>query len=1166
MKKILKKFMIGAGILIPTVSIPISTSCILKNKNNLNVENQNINPNLLTKANESYQYYNYDTAIVDQQIENITIKTNPDVNDQTIPKNQELTFTYNFAFRDYVPDNGYADVFLQLTKLDFLFDDIKIYKPLTYRPNGNMDKRETYQIPFQFNFNYKQNELNSQFGFSDSSDNGIKFKSFQNNELNYDDMGYDFPFGDYQGKQYIFNLYTDKVYNEKFPVNPYPSTNPNGVGVTFQDLINSNPNATNLTVIRDPDNTTNTIQFNFKFVTQDGYLFTSPSKTPIKISPRQFKLKITSNYFINSTSNVVYDKLVVSSNRLQIWNPDSTSEYNIIKLLLDNQESNTYTNIRKLYFDTIKPVVNLNNIYLNNQVNKTYNVDVYLTDVVFGNQNGSNITTANHFPLYINLNINPSVDKTIHVNKNIDIFGGITLNVQFDLKQDEDDPLKYYLYDIGKPNVQIKNNGYIQLTLNKSNIYDGSNVANNFVVVIADNFDSLTIFNPDFDIREIVHYIKSSINHDIILNVEQKSIRKINPENAVHINSDSHILDIFDNSYIDGSISNKQLILNEINTRIDNFLSLPSVQKWINGDINANPRDSFYNINPIFSYKKLSTDASIESNYYSQGTISVKLEPKQANNYIFPSFEFNINVYMNKSENWNNLLTVKLNDENIKKLFSSYYSWKLLRNDLDSSLTKRKLLLSNLVTINDNRISNYQFNSIIADINLECLNEQYYLNISLNNNQYCFYDPLAQAYTNHTQICLGKQNFKPADKTYIIDIECDGQKLYDTIHDNYENLDQFLAQYSSLESKLAFFKIKTNSDRIENIEFNKTDVENELEIKIITKTGFENYLYCESEIINPDFDYNQGESSYSLVISNLLFKNQISNINKIAFSFDIKSLWDNIHNFDSYSSFLNEFGINPHIIDSSFTISEVNESDNNSIESKGSYNQYIKSISFDTTSTNQRIKVKITLNPGYAFDDQAQYNISKTFYIGNVLTLLEDPYYTPNQILKGVDIYLDKQKITDMKLDSKNIDNFVNEFNADPSQYLDLFLNNNDNEIDINTVLQPQFISADWYKNSDGKLILRFILCLKNGYYFTKSNLTKSLDDYHQFYNQYEIDVDNLVADDQLVIGGHKIDKSLFYGLIGGGIGLIIVVVIVTWTLYVYIHNKKRLERSRKED
>ena len=165
-----------------------------------------------------------------------------------------------------------------------------------------------------------------------------------------------------------------------------------------------------------------------------------------------------------------------------------------------------------------------------------------------------------------------------------------------------------------------------------------------------------------------------------------------------------------------------------------------------------------------------------------------------------------------------------------------------------------------------------------------------------------------------------------------------------------------------------------------------------------------------------------------------------------------------------------------------------------------------------------------------------------------------------------MDIYLDKQKITDMKLDSKNIDNFVNEFNADPSQYLDLFLNNNDNEIDINTVLQPQFISADWYKNSDGKLILRFILCLKNGYYFTKSNLTKSLDDYHQFYNQYEIDVDDLLADDQILIGGHKIDKSLFYGLIGGGIGLIIVVVIVTWTLYVYIHNKKRLERSRKED
>ena len=156
MKKTLKKLLIGTGILIPTITIPISTSCILKNKNNVNAENQNINPNLLTKANESYQYYNYDTAIVDQQIENITIKTNPDVNDQTIPKNQELTFTYNFAFRDYVPDNGYADVFLQLTKLDFLFDDIKIKQFIGINPDTYEEEYKDYQIPFQFNFNLER--------------------------------------------------------------------------------------------------------------------------------------------------------------------------------------------------------------------------------------------------------------------------------------------------------------------------------------------------------------------------------------------------------------------------------------------------------------------------------------------------------------------------------------------------------------------------------------------------------------------------------------------------------------------------------------------------------------------------------------------------------------------------------------------------------------------------------------------------------------------------------------------------------------------------------------------------------------------------------------------------------------------------------------------------
>ena len=235
MKKILKKLLIGTGILIPTITIPISTSCILKNKNNLNVENQNINLNLLTKANESYQYYNYDTAIVDQQIENITINTYSDLNNNR-PKNQELTFTYNFAFRDYVPDNGYADVFLQLTKLDFLFNDIVIFKPI-YKDDGTVSNKLLFQIPFQFNFNYKKDELNSQFGFSDSSDSGIKFKSFKNIELNLDNTGYDFPFGDYQGKQYIFNLDTNNAFRNNFPVNPYPSTNSSGVGVTFQDLI-----------------------------------------------------------------------------------------------------------------------------------------------------------------------------------------------------------------------------------------------------------------------------------------------------------------------------------------------------------------------------------------------------------------------------------------------------------------------------------------------------------------------------------------------------------------------------------------------------------------------------------------------------------------------------------------------------------------------------------------------------------------------------------------------------------------------------------------------------------------------------------------------------------------------------------------------------------------
>ncbi len=1161
MKKILKKLMISVGILIPTISIPISTSCILKNKNILNVENQNINPNLLTKANESYQYYNYDTAIVDQQIEKIKIVTNYDVNDPTIPKNQELTFTYNFAFRDYVPDNGYADVFLQLTKLDFLFDDINIYKPLTYNEDGHIKTSYKFQIPFQFNFNYNEDELNSQFG---SGNQEINFKSFYKNEPNENDTEYDFPFGDYQGKQYIFNLNT-KVYNDNFPVNPYPSTNPSGVEITFQKLIITDN--CNLTVIRDPNNTTNTIQFNFKFVTQDGYLFTSPSKTPIEISPRHFKLKITSNYFINSTSNVVYDKLVVASNRIQIWNPTSYPSYNVINPLLVGEEPNIETNWRKLYFDTTKPVVNLNNIYLNNQVNKTYNVDVYLTDVVFGNKNRDDkIAVANHFPLYINLDINPSVDKTIHINKNIDIFGGITLNVQFDLKQDENDPLKYYLYDINNPDVQIKNNGYIQLILNKSNIYDGSNVADNFVVAIANNFDSLTIFNPDFDIREIVHYIKSNINQDIIFNVEQKSIRKINPENAVNINSQSNILDIFDNSYINGSISNKHLILNEINTRIDNFLALQSVQKWINADSNANPRDSFFPIAFKTTYKSVGNDMSLVDNYYAQGIVNVKIEPRQTNNYIFSIFDFDINVYASQSPNWTQLLTPKLNTERVNKLFSSYYSWKQLSDQLNTGIETRKSLLTDLLIINDNRISNYQFNALINDINLEYRNGHYWLNVSINNDSYCFYDNLKAIYTNQISIDLGKQNFKEPDKVYIVDLDFYGEKLYEFIHENYTNIDDFINDYNSGDKASQFFNIKTNYDRIDSIVFSKTDTSNELKININVKSGFENDLYCVTKINNSEFEYDENNSSYSLVMSNLLFQGEVSNLVKLDLNFNPNTLWEIIHNFNSYNDFLDEFNSNPHYIDACFNVNEITSNpEDGSSENYSSFNQYIKSIQIATTKTNQRIKISVKLNPGYQFADQSSYNTVKNFYVGNILTRLEDPLYTPYNLLTPVSIYLDKEKITKLKLSAKNLDSFVNDFNTNNSNYLDLFLNNYTNDMDISKVIQPEYITADWYKNENGKAILRFTVCLKNGYYFAKSNLKDNSGNYHQFYNQYEINVDDLVNDDQVVIGGHKVDKNLVIGLsVGGGI-LLIAIIITVWSLYAYFNNKRRLERSREE-
>ncbi len=210
-----------------------------------------------------------------------------------------------------------------------------------------------------------------------------------------------------------------------------------------------------------------------------------------------------------------------------------------------------------------------------------------------------------------------------------------------------------------------------------------------------------------------------------------------------------------------------------------------------------------------------------------------------------------------------------------------------------------------------------------------------------------------------------------------------------------------------------------------------------------------------------------------------------------------------------------------------------------------------------------RIRVQVDLKNGYKFVDSDMYTTDKSFYLGNIC-LRND---LPNQILQKTDLYLNTELIKNYKLNSKNIDDFCDKFNENHDDYDQIFLDNLKKDNPIFKQIQPEYLKADWYINLEGKTILRFTVCMNDGYYFFRNNVRENSDpNYYQFYNQYEINVDDLVADDQLVVFGHKVDKGLIIGLsVGGGI-LLIGVIITVWSLYVYFHNKRRLERSRKED
>lgn len=1146
MKKIIKKTLLSLGLLTPIVAIPIATSFSNFKTAKMNNFFEQSNNSKVANLNE---YYNYDSTILEQSVKNINIKNVYNSNNQF--DHQTLAFEYNFDFRDFIPDKGYADVFLQLTKLDFLFENMYVY-------NENNQK---INVPFQFNFNYTENDISNILS-NVNIDTNSEIKSFTKVSSNSSD--YDFPFGNYEGKQFELKL-NENLFNKLYCFSSQSNTE-----IEFKKIINLNDSS--LIVVRDPTieniKYNNCIQFSFKFVTNTGYKFSLNEQNNLT---KKFNLKVTSNYFINSSSNVVYDKVVLASNRMTIWNPVLYSNINRLYPLNNTKEKNQKINFRKIYFDSSNPIINLNNIHLGDSLNKNYKVNIYLTNVLFGIENQNDWVFSKKIPLNFEVNLNPNSNNMLVLSKDFELYNGISLNVKLKLVQDKNDKLKYYLGDLDNSNTnveEIKNNGYVELTLVTTNDqfdYENTSKIRTYGAIINDNFDVLSILEPDFNIRTIVNYIKTSINHDIVINYEQKNLIN-NRTNSTIINSQSGINDIFDNSYIGSKISNKQLIINEINSRIETFLKLQDVQFWINND-SQNNLDLFFPVQLEFSYKNIfdSTNVNIENGAYSQGVVSVKLEPRQNNNLIFKSFEFNVNVYATKNSNWKKLLTPELYYDNIKKLFNKYYSWEQLKADLDSSLDKRKELLSNLLIVNNNNISTTLFNSIIQDISLEVVENNYYLNISLNTNNYCFYDADKSVYTQSIRLNLGKQTYKEPDKTYFIDLEFDAQKMFDTIFKNYTNLDDFLNDYNSMEEKLSFFTIKSNKDRIQDVKFEKTSVDNELKIIVLTKSGFENDLYCVSKINNLDFSYSEMDSSYSITISNLLLKGQESTLKKVDLLFSEYQLWDIIHNFNSFNEFLSEFNSNPKIIDNVLSIIEYN-SDNKVIvsQSKNSYNSCIESIKIEQTSTNQRIKVTIKLKNGYQYYDQSSYNTSKTFYLGNILTYLEDPNFEPYKLLQPISLYLDKEKITKLKLNENNLDNFVNSFNEDNTPYLDLFLNNHSTNIDVKSILQAEHIYADWYKNENGKSILRFTVCLKNGYYFSNNNLTKS-HSYSKFYNQYEINVDSLLNNDQLLIGGKKVDKSLVIGLgVGGGI-LLIATIITVWSLIVHFNNKRRLERSRGE-
>ncbi len=485
MKKINKKYVIFAAILSSAIVLP-PILCQSNIDKNISINSIN-NSNFTSRTNNSIQYHPFDTTTVDYSMNLIR-----DINEQG---NNTLKLNFSWNFRDFVPDSGYANVFLQFTKLNFIFDSF-VAKYRSY----------IYQLPNTINFNYNfaysefDNSLSWMGNTSNTNDNNDSnknqyecFNSFCRPDtkvsgLNEDcdfpmevnkDISYRFDLNPvvYSPTQEEPNIKGNNSSNSESSANSDIYININDSGklkpktenlLTYPDILilkNSkinNSQADNNVDIGSNDNNYSWLKISRpdEFVINfQLYLVTTPNyKIFVNTNIEQqtsinFKLQIKSNYLKDSSSNVVHNQYIAGGARTQIIDNLNAKNMNLIlpKYIRDRKlypsETNNGENLwekidintRYIKFLNNTPIIDLNNLYVNS-VNKLFNIDILVSEGYFGfyyfYKNLPLITNLNYQPIKVNIrNINPAQNKIIKVNHEIPLNSYLKLNVKFNLIQ-----------------------------------------------------------------------------------------------------------------------------------------------------------------------------------------------------------------------------------------------------------------------------------------------------------------------------------------------------------------------------------------------------------------------------------------------------------------------------------------------------------------------------------------------------------------------------------------------------------------------------------------------------------------------------------------------------------------------------------------------------------